>query len=310
MAYSAEELLSYRRLLKSRSRWRLITLVVILLSIIGLFISFSDGEQNGSDHIARIHIQDVITTDERRAALLQDIRDDDAIKAVVLRINSPGGTTAGSESLYEYVRYVAEKKPVIAVIDEMAASGGYIAALSADYIISRETSIVGSIGVLIQWGEVGGLLDHVGVKLNSVKSDPLKAEPDISKPISAESEAVLKKVVDDSHQWFLKLVETSRGLDTASASTLGDGRIFSGKEALEHKLIDAIGGEMKALSYLKENHNLENLEIENYKPSQENKLQDLFAGNISIIQILSQAIGVENTQLYKFNGILALWKHN
>ena len=134
--------------------------------------------------IARISVSGFIAGSEATAKLMKRVGESAAVKGVVVSINSPGGTTTGSEELFRNLRALAEKKPIVAFVDGTAASGAYITAIAADHIVARETSLVGSIGVLFQYPDVSGLLDKVGVKVESVKSSPLKAEPSGFTPTS------------------------------------------------------------------------------------------------------------------------------
>ena len=124
-------------------------------------------------HIARLSVDGLIYEDSRREAALSGLVEDEAAVALIVRINSPGGTTTGSEALFRNLRRVAEKKPVVAVVGTMGASGGYIAAIGADYIVARETSITGSIGVILETAEFSGLLEKLGVTAEQVKSGGL-----------------------------------------------------------------------------------------------------------------------------------------
>ena len=124
-----------------------------------------------------------------------------------MHIDSPGGTTAGSEQLHGALRGVAAAKPLVVVVDGLAASGGYIAAMSADHIVAQETSLVGSIGVLFQYPNVGELLKIVGVKIEEIKSSPLKAAPNGYEPTSPEARAAIEALVKDSYGWFRGMVQ-------------------------------------------------------------------------------------------------------
>lgn len=307
MAFSAEDLSSFNRIMKSRSRWRLIAVIAVIFALVSLIAMAGGGADADEDHIARIYINDVIVTDNARAELLQDIAKDENIKAVILRINSPGGTVAGSETLFQNLRLLAKDKPVVAVIDELSASGGYIAALGADHIISRETSIVGSIGVIFQWAEGSKLLDTVGVRFNSIKSDPRKAEPGFDAPLSPEGRAVLEKVVAQSHDWFVGIVAERRNLERAKAREIGDGRIFSGANAEELGLVDTLGGEQAALEWLKSEHTLDDLDIFTHSPDLPGDLQQ-FLGSQSLLGKIAKLIwrpASLSTQSYE--GLMAIW---
>jgi len=136
------------------------------------------------------------------------------------------------------------------VISELGASAAYMTAIAADRIYARRLSIVGSIGVLFQTINAGKLLDTIGVGMDKIASGPLKAEPDINKPMSSEVRASLTSLVTDSFGWFVDIVAERRKLDRPTALGLADGRILTGRQALDDKLIDAIGGEADAVAWL------------------------------------------------------------
>jgi protease-4 len=139
---------------------------------------------------------------------------------------------------------------VVAIIDELGASAAYMTAIGADRIFARRLSIVGSIGVLFETVNAGKLLDTIGVGLDKIASGPLKAEPDIDKPMSPEVRASLTALVTDSFNWFVDIVAERRGLPRPDALALADGRILTGRQALDAKLIDAIGGQDEAVAWL------------------------------------------------------------
>ena len=169
---------------------------------------------------------------------------------MLVEIDSPGGITTGGEALYKGLRKLSEKKPTVAVIDALGASAAYMAALGADHIVSRRTSLVGSIGVLVQFPNFAKLLDTVGVKMEEVKSSPLKAAPNGMEPTSPEALAALASIVNDTYGWFKGLVKERRGYDDAELAIVTDGRIFTGQQALDLKLIDALGDENDAIAWL------------------------------------------------------------
>ena len=186
---------------------------------------------------------------------------------MILRIDSPGGTTAGSEAVYEAVRKISAKKPVVAVMDTVAASGGYITALAADHIVARGNTITGSIGVIFSFPEVSKLLDTVGIKMEELKSGELKAEPSPYKPVTEKVRAVSMEMVKDGYDWFTGLVAERRQLPMPRVVELSDGRVYTGRQALAVKLIDEIGGEEQAVAWLETEKKLAaNLPIEDWKP--------------------------------------------
>ncbi len=245
---SADHIVDRRRMRRQVTFWRAAAFVVLALAIIGLGWRYS-GLPTGSrlePHIARVTITGLITGDDASLKMLRDIRTSNA-KAVLLRISSPGGTTAGAERLYDELRRLAAKKPVVAEVDTMAASGAYIAALGADRIFALGNSLV---GVLVQYPNFAGLLDKIGVKYEAVKSSPLKAEPNGFEPTSEQARAAMASLVGDSYEWFKKLVKDRRSLSDNELAAVDDGRVFTGRQGLDLKLIDAIGGERDAIAWL------------------------------------------------------------
>lgn len=244
-----EDLLSERyRLVRALARWRIVTFCVVALAGLVLAIALDSKPLGG--HVARIRLDGVILSDPDFLALLESVREDSSVKAVVLAIDSPGGSTVGAENLYEGIRKLSESKPTVAVVDTLAASGGYIAAIASERIWARQTSLVGSIGVLVQFPNVSKLLDSVGVKMEEVKTSPLKAAPNGFEPTSEEARDALRAVVMDSYAWFKDLVRARRGLQDDDLARVADGRVFTGRQALELKLIDALGGEPEAREWL------------------------------------------------------------
>ena len=217
--------------------------------------------------IARVTIEGMITEDRDQLRLLKRLADAKNVEGVILFINSPGGTTTGGEALFEAVRTVAKTKPVVAQFGTVAASAAYITGLAADHIVARGNTITGSVGVIFQWPEVSGLLDKLGVKMNEIKSGNLKAVPSMFEPINPEGRRVAEQMVADSQSWFVGLVNDRRKVRTADIPGLEQGRVFSGREALTHKLIDQIGGEAEVVRWLEEKRNVtKELRIVDWRP--------------------------------------------
>jgi protease IV len=238
------------RLRRSRGLWRIVAFVALAIAVLAGLGRFAMVSGGLGDHVARITIAGTITTDRARRETIAALADDERVKAVIVSINSPGGTTAGGEELYESLSALRATKPVVAVIDELGASAAYMTAIAADRIYARRLSIVGSIGVLYQHVDAGKLLDTIGLDFDKVQTGPLKAEPDINDPLAGPARVSLQSLVDDSFQWFVDIVAERRGLDRPTTLTLADGRIVTGRQALELRLIDAIGGEAEAIGWL------------------------------------------------------------
>ena len=234
--------------------WRVFA-VLVFITVVGAMQGAPQPPKG--PHVARLWVTGVIASDPFREELLADLAGDEDVKAVLLRIDSPGGTIAGSEILYENLRKLAAKKPVIAVLGEVAASGGYIAALGADRIVARGNTTTASIGVVMQYPKVNGLLASLGVEMKEMKSSPLKAEPS---PFGDTPEAALdihRALIEDGYQWFRGLVAERRGLEGAALDAVADGRVMSGRQALAAGLIDALGGEDEAAAWLLAEHGID-----------------------------------------------------
>lgn len=225
-------------------------LVAAVLGLILLAVSCSGEISRRSDQIARFEISGIILDDSDRDELLTKIADSEAVKAVVLRINSPGGSTAGSEALFASLRAVAAKKPVVAVLGEVAASGGYIAAIGADHIVARGNTTTGSIGVILEYPNFTDLMARLGIGYETVRSSELKAEPSPFRPTNPAARALDQAMIDESYAWFRELVGERRGLEGARLDAVATGAVFTGRVALADGLVDELGGEPEAIAWL------------------------------------------------------------
>ena len=277
MPLETEAVLDRRRLRRSLSFWRIAAVVAGALALIAVGLAatsggpgsgrFGDGKQ-----IARITLEGIITENRDQLRLLQRAADAKHVQAVVLYINSPGGTTTGGEALYEAIRQISAKKPVVAQFGTVATSAAYICGLATDQIFARGNTITGSVGVIFQWAEVSELLAKLGVKMNEIKSGPLKANPSPFQPLDQAGKETAEKMVAESMAWFKGLVATRRKIDTAAIPGLEQGRVFSGREALSLKLIDQIGGEAEVQKWLEDNRGIaKGLKLVDWKPKRENE---------------------------------------
>jgi protease-4 len=266
MTTRADDIIDRRRLRRKLTFWRIAALVVVL-AVIGVALARFGGDVTGAaaDHIARIRIEGTITENEELLKRLKDATESERVKGVILTIDSPGGTTAGGEALYEAVRKMAAAKPTVAQVGTLAASAGYMIASATDHIVARQSSIVGSIGVLFQFPDVTGLMDKIGVRLEGVKSSPLKAEPSPFSPTTEEERAMIRNLVMDSYDWFVGLVDERRPLSREEVLAVADGSIFTGRQALARKLIDELGGEEVAKAWLQGKGVAADLEVVEWK---------------------------------------------
>lgn len=273
MSETIDHLLDRRELRRKVTFWR-VAAIVVLVGAVAASLGWSGAFGNLSrpgDHIARLSISGVISDNRKMTDLIGKIRKDDSVKGVILSINSPGGTTVGGEAIYLAVRELAEVKPVVASVGTLAASAGYMIASGSDHIVARRSSIVGSIGVIMQYPQAGAMLDKVGFQMKEVKSSPLKAEPSPFHTPPPGAEAMLQRIIDDSYQWFVGLVAERRKMERSKVLLLADGSIFTGAQGLANGLVDAIGGEDVAKNWLVEKKGISGeLETVEWKPATDN----------------------------------------
>ncbi len=265
-ASAAENVIDRQRLRRKLRFWR-VSAVLVLLGMVGYGATvFFAAPKTAGKHIARLSISGLVTGDRETLKLIDDIGKSSAA-GVLVTIESPGGTTTGAEKIYEDLRRLAEKKPVAAVIGSTGASGAYIAALGAERIFAHGNSLVGSIGVLFQYPNMTRLLDTVGVKMEEVKSSPLKAAPNPFEPASPEARAAMAALVSDSYDWFRGLVRERRSLNDQELAHVADGRVFTGRQSISLKLVDQLGGEREAIAWLETEKGVEKgLRVRDWRP--------------------------------------------
>ena len=239
-----------RRLRRKLGFWRVVAiLLVVALGLAAYGFWFFD-RASRQPHVAHITISGLITDDTELLDRLDKIKDDEAVRALVVSISSPGGTTYGGERIFKAIRAISAKKPVVSDVRTLAASAGYMIATAGDTIIAGDSSITGSIGVIFQYPQVKPLLDKIGVSMEEIKSSPLKAEPSPFHPASEEAKAMINNMIVDSYAWFVDLVADRRKLPRDEVLKLADGTIFTGRQALKVKLIDQLGGDNEIRAYL------------------------------------------------------------
>ena len=248
MSLETDLLLDRRRLKRRLVFWRVFAvLILVVAALAGLR---GAGLTPGGAHIARVTVKGTITEDRKLTEAIDALADEDRVKAVILSIDSPGGSVAGGETLHRAITRVAAKKPVVVTMGGLAASAGYMIALPASRIFAREATLTGSIGVLLETGELSGLLSKIGVSATVVRSGPLKDEPSLVRPLSPAGREVLQSLVDDMYDQFVAMVAEGRHMDPAKVRQLADGRAYTGRQALGLGLVDAIGGEREAKDWL------------------------------------------------------------
>ena len=322
MSLDADTIVDRRRMRRKLTFWRVVAILVAICAVVAAGAALRapgtdmlTGTPAGT--IARISITGLIRGDQERVEALERLGKSRA-QAVIVHINSPGGTTSGSEQLYDSLMRLKEQKPLVVVVDGLAASGGYITAIAADHIIAQETSLIGSIGVLFQYPNVGDLLKTLGIKVEEIKSSPLKAAPNGFEPTSPEARAAIEAIVSDSYAWFRGLVKSRRQLDDASLERVADGRVFTGRQGIALKLVDELGDERTAVAWLAKEKNIDpKTPVRDYRLR--DRLSDLPFLHTAVVATLN-AVGlssfarrleewgaVQAVERLNLDGLLALW---
>lgn len=316
MPTRADDLIDRRRLRRKLTFWRVLAIALVAIALFAAASWYFQGNLGAAaNHIAQVRVEGTITEDDELLERLERIRKSPVVKGVIVTVDSPGGTTVGGEAIFEAIRRLAEEKPVVAQVGTLAASAGYMIASAADHIVARQSSIVGSIGVLLQYPDVTGLMDKLGIKLEEIKSSPLKAEPSPFNPTTDEERAMARRLIMDSYEWFIDLVAERRPLSRAEVVALADGSIFTGRQAMERKLVDSLGGEQEAKQWLVGKGVNENLEIVEWK-ARDSGGSIFLPGFFS--KIVARALGLQDYEadLLKqigaerlfLDGLLSVWQ--
>lgn len=318
MTLDADALVDRRRLRRRVTFWRVVAVGLAAAAVIaGAVLIRSPGMLSvGARHVARITIDGVITGDRATLRLIENVGKAESVAAVLVTIDSPGGTVTGSEALHDSLRRLSAQKPTVAVVNGLAASGGYIAALGTDRIIARQTSLVGSIGVIFQYPNLTKLLDSVGVQVESIKSTPLKAAPSGLEPTTEEARQAVRDLVLENYRWFRNLVKTRRGLDEAQLASVSDGRVFTGTQGVALKLVDEIGSEREAVAWLETQRDVtKGLPVRDWRNQSGLSDFDLRSGTASLLRLagldgIARVIdrAVRQAEGLTLDGLLAVWQ--
>ena len=318
MSLDVDQAIDRRRMRRKVTFWRVFAVVAALLAIGGVIAGAGGSNyiEKSSAHVARVTIGGLIRNDRERVKLFDEIEKSGA-KAVLVIIDSPGGTVTGSEQLFKSLRKLAEKKTVVAVVEGSAASGAYIAAMGAERIFAPRSAIIGSIGVIFQYPNFHQLLQKIGIDVESIKSSPLKASPNGLEPTSPEAKAAVASLVNDSYAWFKDLVKERRALDAPTLAKVSDGRVFTASQALPLKLIDEIGDERTAREWLAKNKSVPtDLTVRDWRvrtAGSEFRWLSAFAALAEYAGFSNLAAAISNDSVLRaaasaqLDGLLALW---
>ncbi|MFH5923347.1 signal peptide peptidase SppA [Roseomonas xinghualingensis] len=257
----ADLLLDRRRLKRSRGIWRALAVLTVLG---GLALAFAGPASEGTTfaalrgpHVLRLNVSGTITDDRKLVEAIDRAAKSDSVRGMVLRVDSPGGTVSGGESLHAALTRFRAAKPLVAVFGGTAASAGYMIAMPAERIFARQGSVTGSIGVLLQSFDVHEAMQLLGVRAETIASGPLKDQPSPFRPLSEEGRAALNAVVSDLHSQFVRMVAEGRRMPEEQVRIIADGRVMTGRQALSAGLVDAIGGEQEARAHLASAHGID-----------------------------------------------------
>lgn len=306
MALTPEVIAERRRLGRRLVFWRSAAALAVALAVVAWFrvagIVSPWGETG--DRVAVLDISGVIIQDRARLDAIKAAGADDRVQALIINIDSPGGTFVGSDDLYRSLRDVAEMKPVVAVINNVAASGGYMAALASERIFARRASITGSVGVLFQAPRVNRLLDNVGVDVDVWRSGALKARPSPLEAPTVAVDAHAQEMVQHLFVMFIDMVKERRSLTPDVVARISDGRVVIGAEAVKLGLIDAIGEISAARDWLATEHDVsDDLPEVDVTPAAAEERQGLLG------QALAFALGRDQADaMLAPSGLLVLWR--
>jgi protease-4 len=246
----ADFLLDRRRLKRRLVLWRVVAVVAVLAALATVVAVALPGAFPVGRHVVRVRVSGVITADRRLIEAVSALAKDKDVAAVVLAVDSPGGSVAGGESLHDALVRVAVVKPLVTVMGGTAASAGYMISVPSARIFANQATLTGSIGVILETGNAAGLLDKLGLSAEAIISGPLKDQPSFTHGLSPGGRQYLQALVSDLFGQFVTMVAEGRHMDEASVRELADGRAFTGRQALHLGLVDEIGGEPEARDWL------------------------------------------------------------
>ena len=290
-----------RRLKRHLNFWRIATVVAVISAALVAASHFDD--TGFTEHVARLEVSGIILNNPARDEALRRAARRNSMKALIVEIDSPGGTFVGGEALYNQLRSLAQEKPVVAVMGGTATSAAYMAAIGTSRVFARNGTITGSIGVIMQTADITGMLEKLGIKPETVKSGSLKAQPNPMEPFSSEAREATEMIVGDLFAIFVDMVATRRKIDRDKVLTLADGRVYSGRQAREAGLVDAIGGVVEARRWLEENHQINaGLPLKNLDVKGDEEPWRHFIDAVVEKMLFSERL--------RLDGVLSVWQPN
>ncbi|GAA4489911.1 signal peptide peptidase SppA [Gluconacetobacter tumulicola] len=292
--------------------WRVGAVAAFVLAWLGLggHALFHHGALIGGDHLARVRVSGIIGSDNRKLIdLIDRAAKADTVRGLVLSVDSPGGSVSGGEALHDAVARFAARKPVVVTMGGVAASAGYMISVPAQRIFASQSTLTGSIGVIMQAPDVSGLLERVGVRVDELVSGPMKGQPSVVQPLSPEGRQMLQGVVADLFDQFVTMVADGRHMPVDRVRSLADGRPYTGRQALPLGLIDQIGTERDAVTWLARKLSLsETVPVLDLKvPADRDWIPRLTRSMLGVI-LGEEWAGSVVSQGVALDGAVALWK--
>ncbi len=307
MSLETDLLVDRARLKRGLVLWR----VVAVLAVLGAVAAVAGVRGRavgrlGVAHVARLSVSGVITDDRKVVEAVDALAKDGSVRALIVAVDSPGGSVAGGEALHDAIARVAKAKPVVAVMGGTAASAGYMVSVPAERIFARQSTLTGSIGVILEQGDISGLLGKLGVNVDPLVSGPLKGQPSFTAPLSPEGRVVMQALVQDLFEQFVAMVADGRHMDAARVRELADGRPYTGRQALPLGLVDQIGGEPEARAWLAEKHGVgEGLAVADVVPGRGFLARRFSSEWSGVVSAAMKAVLLQGVSL---DGAWALWQ--
>lgn len=300
MSLETDLLIDRRRLKRRLLFWRVAAVAALVLCVVILV-----GPNRPRDHISRLSVKGEISDTTRAIAAVRRFEKDDTAKALIVSISSPGGSVQPSNALHDAIAHAATKKPVVAVMGSTAASGGYMIAMPARRVFASPSTITGSIGVIVQLPEFSGLMEKLGVTAETLTSGPLKDQPNPAHRLSDSGRVYLQSLVADMYDQFVTIVANGRHMEPARVRELADGRAYTGRQALALGLIDQLGDETDATSWLAANAGIpDGIPVLELRTT--SRAETMFAGTLG--PLLESTLKTVLYQGVALDGAKAVWQ--
>jgi protease IV len=312
MASDPDLTVDRQRLRRRLVLWRVASVAFFVLALVGAggHSVFHGSTFVARDHLVRVRVAGVIGSDNRKLIdLIDQAAKTASVRGMILAVDSPGGSVSGGEALHDAVARFAAHKPVAVTMGGVAASAGYMISVPAQRLFAAQSTLTGSIGVIMEAPDVSGLLDRVGVKVDQLVSGPMKGQPSVVQPLSPEGRQMLQGVVADLFDQFVTMVADGRHMPVDRVRTLADGRPYTGRQALPLGLVDQIGDEHDAKAWLiRTQHLAATIPVVDLKvEARRHWVRQITSGVLGVI-LGDEWAGSVVSQGVALDGAVAIWK--